>query len=113
MAEEQKKFESFFVGTTPNKMVDDLSELALDTEKFPKHKPTLLRAQHWRKFNEDHAKITNHGRIKGGDGDFKHIATVPKNLALAADWLEDGTFWVDEVKFEAWLKRNPQYKSYD
>lgn len=112
MSEEMRetpKFKEFFVKQSGEKILDDAAEIAT---KLVKSAGSLTRAKNWRNFNWDNAKITNHGRIQGGSGDFKHIATVPKDLALACDWFEDGSFWVDEKKFEAWLRRNPQYRSY-
>lgn len=59
----------------------------------------------------DLRKPTSHGTIVGGSGDMKWVASIPKNVALAAEAVaaaQGFNFWEDTY-FYAWLRRNPQY----
>lgn len=71
---------------------------------------SLEEAANIRKQSEIAAVITNLGRITGGSGEIKHLASIDRklffyNLGLEPDWVEN------EKKFLTWLRAHPEWKA--
>lgn len=65
-----------------------------------------------RQADEDLATITNHGRVMGGTGEYKRVASIPQSVMVAAMVLEPDLL-LNKKKFYSWLDRHPEYCTYN
>src|SRR5204863_131751 len=98
----------FYVASPDDTCLDYMTDDSYLCRKIPGMRDQFrairsLQDRYW-----DMRKVTNHGSVIGGDGGMKHVASIPKDVALAAEVLEPDIF-KDQRKFYAWLDRNPQY----
>ena len=102
--------QKFFVHNPDEDCLDYMTDDRYLVRKIPAMRDQFaairsLQDRYW-----DLRKVTSNGGVVGGAGDMKHVASIPKDVALAAELLEPDLF-KDKRKFFDWLARNPQYNT--